>query len=73
MIQETHSQQNYAKSLMSSRTIKSVGLIKTIRIFIAEFFLGLAMDIAPAGTEEKTEIAEFCVSYFSKRVNSGDY
>jgi hypothetical protein len=66
-------QQNYARILISARTTKSDGMIKTIRLFISESLLGLAMKIAPADTNEKKEIIDFCLSYFGKRLNVGDY
>lgn len=63
---------HYIRVFKSARAIKRDCTMKTIRLLIAEHLLGLAMEIAPDGTEEKTDIADFCVSYFSKRLR-GDY
>lgn len=42
-------------------------MLRQIRLIIAEWLLGKAQDIAPAGSDEEAEIAVFLLAYIIHR------
>ena len=48
--------------------IKRDGVVVQLRLLLAEWLLGLAMSVAPDGTEEKLDIVAMVSTYFKKQV-----
>lgn len=42
-------------------------MLRQIRLIVAEWLLGKAQDIAPAGSDEEAEIAAFLLAYIVRR------